>query len=137
MQSLHCLPGLVAHHVRYRHETRRLAVHRDEDGGLAFPRQLLSLREQTVLGDARLREEAPAADENFPPSTLARIPPPETASNASASASGRPQILRASHDGLTERVLAGPLRRRHEPQELFLADPVLDEHVGQLGRRPW
>jgi hypothetical protein len=30
-------------------------------------------------------------------------------------------------------VFAGSLRRRHEPQELFLADTVLDHHVGQLG----
>src|SRR5215211_7729788 len=65
VQSRHCLPGLVTHHVRYRHETRWLAVHRDEDWGLAFPRQLLSLREQTVLGDARLGEKAAAADENL------------------------------------------------------------------------
>jgi hypothetical protein len=64
VQPLDRISRLVAHHVRGRHEARQLSVHRDEDGSLAFLRQFLAPREETGLGDARLREEAPASDES-------------------------------------------------------------------------
>jgi hypothetical protein len=137
VQPLDCLPGLVAHHVRDRHEARGLAVHRDEHGSLAFARQLLALRGEAVLGDACLGEEAAAADQDF------------LALDAGADATSRDGLERvglgereaaistsASHDGLTQGVFAARLGRRHEPQEFLLADPVRDDHVGELGPAP-
>src|SRR5215217_661383 len=66
VQPLDCLPGLAAHHIPDPNEAHRLAVHRDEDRGLAFAPQLLAPGEEAVPGDARFGEKSAAADENFP-----------------------------------------------------------------------
>src|SRR5215212_7042369 len=101
MQSLHCLPGLVAHHVRDRHETRGLAVHRNENRGLALPRQLLAPRKQTVLRDARLREEAETADEYFPALDAGAYPAARDRLENLDLGERKGAILRPSDDGLT------------------------------------
>ena len=106
-------------------------------GGLALPCQLLTLKEESVLGNARHGEEAAAADQDL------------LALDAGADATTRDGLERvglgereaaistsASHDGLTQGVFAARLGRRHESQEFLLADPVRDDHVGELGPAP-
>src|SRR5215216_298228 len=118
------LAGAFTLHVRYREEANGLAIHRDKDGGLALSRQLLIPRGEAVLGDARLGEKAPADDENH------------AALDASADAAARDSLERlefaerksavpgSPDNRLPKGMLAGPLGRRREPQELFLVHPI-------------
>src|ERR671921_762964 len=136
MQPFDGLPRLLAHHISDPNEAGGLAVHRDEHRGLALPRKLLTLREEAVLRDTQPREEPTAADQDF------------AAPDAGADAATRdglerfgfderePPFFRASNDGLTQGVLTRSLRRGAEPQELFLADTVLSDQVGERGQSP-
>src|SRR3712207_9150387 len=47
---------------------------------------------------------------------------------------GEPPLLRSSNDGLAQGVLARPLCRGGEPQELFLVRPVPDDKVSERGQ---
>src|SRR5918995_344664 len=92
---------------------------------------------EAVLGYARLGEEAAAADQDL------------LALDAGADATTRDGLERiglgerepaistsASYDGLTQGVFAAAFGGGDEPQEFLLADPVRDDHVGQLGPAP-
>src|SRR5215207_52895 len=85
-----------------------LAVHGDEDRGLALQRELLAPRDNAVLGHARLGEETAAAHE----AGVTLHPSPHTPAARGAEplglGEGEIPLLRAPHDGLAKRVLAGP-----------------------------
>ncbi len=97
---------------------------------------LLAPRGEAVLGDARLREESLVARENL------------SALDAGGDAAARDGLERVGldeqeaavfgvpHNRLPDGVLAAAFGGCDEAQELFLADPVPDDHVGHLGLFP-
>src|SRR5687767_535075 len=109
--------GLAAHHVCDPRNAHGLAIHRDEYRSLAFACQFFALRGEAVLTDARLREQAAAADENLPALDASAYPAARDGNERVGLSERETAIHRPSHDGLTQGVLAGPLRRGHEPQE--------------------
>ena len=108
--------------IRDRHDARRALVDRDEHHGLPVRATGLRLRRQRAERGSPVRASARRCRRpRLRPATRPTTPVPVRESNAPAWAGSTPaSFAAADHDGRGERMLAGLLESRGQPQELAL-----------------
>ena len=96
-------------------------------------RELLTRRAERVLAGLRPGQEPPAPDADSAALHQGFHAAAARGAELLGLCEGRDPILRAPHDGLAQRVLAGPFGRSGEAQDLVFAEAVGGDHLCQLG----